>query len=237
MKRALTTVGFLFAVVCVGNPAHAQVGSPPDEQKYFRVPHKYQLYFELAGALPSSPGVFNDYWNSAFQFGAGGGYSMFPWLDLKANFTYASWDNNSTESKGVIGYVGVEDVEGGLITTMTFSGSARFLAVPNSRTNPFAEVSVGYFKTSADPITIEGVMEGDDANTMYRVSGFMISPAIGLQYALADSWSAYAKYSYVLCATSYFSPGDLLLPIGDDQRVQGEDQVFQTIGVGVMLRF
>ncbi|HEU4929722.1 MAG TPA: outer membrane beta-barrel protein [Candidatus Krumholzibacteria bacterium] len=237
MKRALTTFGFLFAVLCAVNPARAQVGSPPEEQKYFRVPHKYHLYFELAGALPSSPGVFNDFWNSAFQFGVGGGYTIFPWLDLKGNFTYGSWDNNSTDSKGKIEYVGVEDVEGGLITTMTFSGSARFVAVPNARTNPFAEVSIGYYKTSADPITIEGVMEGTAANTMEDASGMMISPAIGIQYALADSWSAFAKYAYVLCSSTQFAPGDLLLPIDEDERVQGEDQVYQTIGVGIMLRF
>jgi len=237
MKRALTTIGFLSALLCLTNPARAQVGTPPEDQKYFRVPTKYQVYFELAGALPSSPGVFNDFWNSAFQFGAGGGYTMFPWLDLKANFTYASWDNNSTESKGKIEYVGVQDVEGGLITTMTFSGSARFVGVPNARTNPFAEVSIGYFMTSADPITIEGVMEGSAANTMEDASGMMISPSIGIQYALADTWSAYAKYAYVLCKSSDFAPADLLRPVDEDEHVKGEDQIFQTIGVGVMLRF
>jgi len=237
MKRAFVTFGFLFVILCATNPARAQVGSPMEEEKYFRVPHKYQVYFELAGALPSSPGVFNDFWNSAFQFGGGVGYSMFPWLDLKGNFTYASWDNNSTDSKAKIEYVGVEDVEGGLITTMTFSGSARFVGVPNARTNPFAEVSIGYFMTSGDPVAIEGVMEGTAANTMEDASGMMISPAIGIQYALADSWSAYAKYSYVLCSSSAFAPGNLLLPIDEDEPVQGEDQIFQTIGVGIMLRF
>lgn len=237
MKRVLTSIGLVFAIVCAANCARAQVGTPPEDQKYFRVPHKYQVYFELAGALPSSPGVFNDFWNSAFQFGGGVGYTMFPWLDLKGNFTYASWDNNSTDSKGKIEYVGVEDVEGGLITTMTFSGSARFVGVPNARTNPFAEVSIGYFMTSADPITIEGVMEGSAANTMEDASGMMISPSVGLQYALADSWSAYAKYSYVYCSSSVFAPGDLLRPIDEEERVAGENQIFQTIGVGIMLRF
>ena len=237
MKRAFMSFGFLFAVVCAVTPARAQVGSPLEEQKYFRVPHKYQIYFELAGALPSSPGTYNDFWNSAFQFGTGVGYTMFPWLDLKGNFTYASWDNNSTESKGKIEYVGVEDVEGGLIKTMTFSGSARFVGVPNSRTNPFAEVALGYFMTSADPITIEGVMEGSAANTMEDASGMLIAPAIGLQYALADSWSAYAKYTYMFCSSSVFAPGDLLLPIDEEERVEGGNQIFQTIGVGIMLRF
>ncbi|MCI0452672.1 MAG: porin family protein [Candidatus Latescibacteria bacterium] len=233
MKRALTTFGFsLLGCMLVGS-AHAQVGSPPEEAKYFRIPTKFHLFVELGGSLPTSPGVYNDLWNSAFQFGAGGGVNVISWLDVCANFTYASWENNSTDSKSVIGYVGVPDVEGGLITTMTISGSARFVAVPSARTNPYAEFSVGYYTTSADPITIEGVLE----NTMEDCSGMMLAPAVGVQYALADSWGAYAKYSYVYCSSSEFAPGDLLLPEGGGEPTEGDNQIFQTILVGIMLRF
>jgi opacity protein-like surface antigen len=232
MKRALSSMVLsLLGFVIVGS-AHSQVGAPPEEQKYFRIPHKYHIYFEMTGALPSSPGVFNDYWNSAFQFGAGGGVTVLPWLDVRANFTYASWDNNSTESKSKIGFVGVADVEGGLITTLTMSGSARFVAVPNSRTNPFAEMAVGYFTTTAEDISIENVLQ----NSMEDTSGMMIAPSIGIQYALADSWSAYAMYRYVMCMGD-FAPGNLLLPPGGGAPVEGENQIFQNIGVGIMLRF
>ncbi len=233
MKRALTTVGLSLVACILAGTARAQVGAPPEQAKYFRVPHKYQIYFELSGALPLEPGTFNDYWNSAFQFGAGGGYTVLPWLDVKANFTYASWANNSTESKSKIGYVGVPDVEGGLITTMTFSGSARFVGVPNARTNPFAEMTVGYYTTTLEDVFIEGVLE----NSAENASGLMFAPAVGIQYALADSWSAYAKYSYVVCASSSFAPGDLLLPPGGGEPVEGSNEVYSVIGVGVMLRF
>jgi hypothetical protein len=231
MKRALMTAGGL--LVLWAGSAVAQVGAPPQEAKYFRIPHKFQVFVELAGALPTSPGTFNDYWNSAFQFGLGGGMSVFPWLEVNGTFTYASWDNNSTQSKARIGYVGVEDVEGGLISTMTLCGAARFLAVPNSRTNPFAEMTIGYYKTSADDLTIEDVL----VNSMYSVGGMLVAPAIGIQYALADSWSTYAKYSYVFCLGGEFAPSDLLLPPGGGERSSGDNQIYQTIGVGIMLRF
>ncbi len=233
MKRALRAIGFSLVGCVLAGSAHAQVGSPPEEAKYFRIPHKFHLFVELGGALPTSPGEFNDYWNSAFQFGTGLGMNVLPWLDVNGNFTYTSWENNSTESKSVIGYVGVEEVEGGLITTMTFTGSARFLAVPNSRTNPFAEITVGYYTTSAEDLTIEGVL----SNSMEDVSGILIAPSIGIQYALADSWSAYAEYSYVMCGGGEFAPADLLAPEGGAPPVPGDDQIFQTILVGIMLRF
>jgi hypothetical protein len=233
MKRALTTIGLSLVGCFLAGAVRAQVGAPLEDQKYFRVPHKYHLHFELSGALPLEPGVFNDFWNSAFQFGAGGGVTVISWLDVNANFTYASWDNNSTESKAKIGFVGVPDVEGGLITTMTFSGSARFVAVPNARTNPFVEMTVGFYTTTAEDIVIEGVLE----NSMEDASGMMFAPGLGVQYALADSWGAYAKFSYVICSSSTFAPGDLLLPVGSTDEVQGEDQIYSVIGVGVMLRF
>ncbi len=233
MKRVLTTLTLSMALCALAGAARAQVGSPQEEQKYFRVPHKYHIYLELGGALPSEPGVFNDYWNSSLLFAVGGGVNVLPWLDVNANYTYSSWTNNSTASKPVIGFVGVPDVEGGLITTMTFSGSARFLAVPNARTNPFAEMAIGFYQTTGENIVIEGVVD----NSMPDASGMLLAPAIGIQYALADSWSAYAKYAYILCTGTSFAPGDLLAPEGGAPPVDGENEVFQTITVGIVLRF
>lgn len=232
MKRVLKALGILVGCVMAGN-AYAQVIAVPDDQKYFRVPHKFQAYLDFSGALPLEPGVFNDYWNSAFQFGVGGGICIFPWLEVNGNFTYVSWDNNSTFSKTKIGFVGVPDVEGGLITTKTFTGSARFIAVPNARTNPFAEVGVGYYTTEGADITIEGVLN----NSMPPASGIMVTPAIGIQYTLSDAWGAYAKYTYVVCLSDAFAPGDLLQPVGGGEPIQGSDQIYSNIGVGIMLRF
>jgi hypothetical protein len=233
MKRVMSTIGMFIVGSVLTSAAQAQVGTPPQEEKYFRIPHKYHVYVELSGALPVEPGLFNDFWNSSFHFGTGGGITLIPWLDINGNFTYTSWPNNSTDSKSKIGFVGVPDVEGGLITTMTFSGSARFVGVPSKRTNPFAEVAVGYYTTSAEDIEIEGVLN----NSMESVSGMMVAPSVGVQYAMADSWSAYAKVSYVLCLSDKFAPGDLLEPVGGGEPTQGTDEIYSTIGVGVMLRF
>ena len=76
MKRAFTTIGLSLVGCLLAGAVRAQVGTPADELKYFRVPHKYHIHVELAGALPVNPGLFNDYWNSAFQFGAGGGVTI-----------------------------------------------------------------------------------------------------------------------------------------------------------------
>lgn len=233
MKRAWSTIGIFLLGGVLAGVARAQVGAPPQEEKYFRIPHKYHLYVDLAGALPVNPGQFNDFWNSAFHFGAGGGVTLFPWLDINGNFTYASWANNSTDSKSKIGFVGVPDVEGGLITTMTFSGSARFVGVPSARTNPFAEFTLGYYTTSAEDLTIEGVL----VNSTDSTHGMMIAPAVGIQYAMADSWSAYTKFAYVICTGKEFAPGELLAPVGGGEPVPGDTQVYSTIGVGIMLRF
>ena len=68
-------------------------------------------------------------------------------------------------------------------------------------------------------------------------SGLMVAPGVGLQYAMADSWSAYVKYAYVMCLGSEFAPGDLLQPPGGGEPVPGDTQIYTTLGVGVMLRF
>ena len=236
MKRALTTLGILMGCF-LATDASAQVTAPPDDQKYFRVPYKYLIYLDFSGALPLAPGEFNDYWNSAFQFGIGGGMSIFPWLEVNGNYAYASWDNNSTLSKVKIGYTGVPEVEGGLITTMTFTGSARFIAAPSMRTNGFAEVGVGYYNTKAEDITIEDAFGNVILdNSMEPSSGMVISLAAGVQYTLNESWGAYAKYTYITCFSDTFAPGDLLLPVGLQEPVDGTNQVYSTIGVGIMLR-
>jgi Outer membrane protein beta-barrel domain len=236
MKRALTTLGILMGCV-LAIDASAQVTAPPDDQKYFRVPYKYLIYVDFSGALPLAPGEFNDYWNSAFQFGVGGGMSIFTWLEVNGNFGYASWDNNSTLSKVKIGYTGVPEVEGGLLTTMSFTGSARFIAAPSLRTNPYAEVGVGYYKTTAEDITIEDAFDAVVLdNSMEPTSGMVVSLAAGVQYTLNESWGAYAKYTYVTCFSDTFAPGDLLLPVGGGEPVDGTNQVYSTIGVGIMLR-
>ncbi len=237
MKRALWIVAILFAVAGP-NLAWAQLGGEVQEEKYIRLPHRFQVFVEAGMGLPAEPGIFNDYWNSSFQFGFGAGMVIFPWLEVNGTYKSFSFSNNSLESKGKIGYTGVEPVEEGAIHTTLIYGSARFMGVPKSRTNPFLEIGVGHFSTQADDLIIEGEEETDPEvlrNTMESVSGLTVIPAAGVQYSMSERWSAYARYSYIINLNGDFAPGDLLLPVGATTTTEGGNQVISSIVVGLVL--
>lgn len=239
MKRALWIAG-LIAVVAAPIPAWSQFGGEIQEEKYIRLPHRFQILVEAGMALPAEPGLFNDFWNSSFQFGAGAGMVILPWLEINGTYSRFSFSNNSLESKGKIGYTGVESVDEGTIRTSIIYGSARFIGVPKSRTNPFVEVGVGYFSTKADDLVIEGEEENDPEvlrNTMESVSGLSVIPAAGVQYSMNERWSAYARYSYIMNLNGDFAPGDLLLPVGATTKTVGGDQVISSIVVGILMTF
>ena len=44
------------------------------------------------------------------------------------------------------------------------------------------------------------------------------------------------KFAYNICKSDEFAPGDLLQPPGGGEPVQGENEIFTTITVGIMLR-
>jgi hypothetical protein len=60
--------------------------------------------------------------------------------------------------------------------------------------------------------------------------------AHGVQYTLSESWGAYAKYTYNKGLGGEFAPGELLQPVGGGEPIEGSDQVYSNIGVGIMLR-
>jgi len=233
MKRALLFIG-LVAVLANAVPARAQFGVEVQEEKYMQIPHRFQVVVDGASGLPTEPGVFNDYWNTGFQFGIGFGMAVFPWLEVNGNYTTVSFSNNAIESKGKVGYVGVQALEGGAVHTKTYWGSARFIAVPKARTNPYIEVGLGYFSTNADDLVIEGVLV--PPNSMEPVNGMCFLPAVGIQYAMNERWTTYAKYTYQVNLNSDFAPGDLLMPAGSTTPTIGGNQVISSIGVGVMLK-
>jgi opacity protein-like surface antigen len=232
MKRAVLLLGL---VVCSlqGTTSFAQVDAERREEKYLRVPHRFQIFMDGAIAMPTDPGLFNDYWNTAFQFGIGGGMVIFPWLEVNASYSYSSFNNNSIASKEKLEYQGVPAVEGGTIYTSMYYGSARFVGVPKQRTNPFLEFGVGAFTTKADDIVIEGVLQ----NSMKSVSGMCVVPSVGIQYAMNERWGAYTKYTYAVNLNQDFAPGDLLLPAGETQPTRGGNQVISSIGVGLIAKF
>lgn len=232
MKRAVWLLGLLACMVNA-TPSFAQIGAELREEKYLRMPHRWQLFIDGAIAMPTDPGLFNDFWNTAFQFGIGGGVVIFPWLEINGNFYYSSFNNNDIASKEKLEYEGVEPVEEGTVYTMMYYGSARFVAVPKQRTNPFIEIGVGAFSTKADDLFIEGIVQ----NSMKSVSGICFVPAVGIQYALNERWGAYTKYTYALNLNDEFAPGDLLLPAGETTKTIGGEQVISSIAVGLMVKF
>jgi hypothetical protein len=234
MKRALLVVVLMLAAVPAGL-AHAQT----EEPKYLRLPHRFQIFLEGGGSVPSAPSISKDMWNSAFNFGIGAGASIFPWLEVNAGFNTMSFGLDHLKAKGIIGYQGIQEVQGGAVSTKVYYGSARFIGVPKSRTNPYAEVEVGYFNTSAEDVVIEDAYGNGQSliNTMESVSGMSVSGAAGIQHALGDYWTAYARYVYTANLNGDFSPGDLLQPISGSREIPGGNQVVQSLSVGIMVRF
>jgi hypothetical protein len=230
MKRVFTVAALLIqAGALAASAAHAQT----EEPKYLRLPHRFQIFMEGGGSLPTRPDIWNDQWNAGFSFGIGAGMSIFPWLEVNGGLSAMSFSLNTLGAKTLLQYQGIEEVEGGTVSTRVFYGSARFIAVPKSRTNTYVETAFGYYKTSAEDVVIEGVLR----NSMEETSGLSFAPTVGIQYALGDYWTAYTRYTYMVNVSDTFAPGELLQPAGGGRPVVAGDQVIQTISVGIMVRF
>ena len=232
MKRAVLSLG-LIALLASVVPASAQLGGEEREEKYLQVPHRWQLFMDGGIGMPTDPGLFNDFWNTSFQFGIGGGIVIFPWLEVNGTYNSLSFNNNDIASMEKVGYTGTKPIKGGKIYTTMYWGSARFIAVPHARTNPYIEIGVGGFKTKADDLYIEGVVR----NSMDNVSGMCFVPALGIQYAMNERWTAYTKYTYAVNLNKDFAPGNLLLPAGETEKTKGGNQVISSIAVGIMIKF
>jgi hypothetical protein len=229
MKRAL----FVAVLMLAGVPAGTVRAQTDEPQQYLRLPHRFQIFFEGGGSVPSSPSIWKDLWNSSFNFGVGAGAAIFPWLEVNAGFNTMTFGLDHLQAKSVLGYQGIQEVEGGAVSTKVYYGSARFVAVPKARTNPYVEVEMGYFSTSAENVVIEDVVN----NSMESVSGLSLSGVAGIQYALGDYWSAYTRYVYTSNLTDNFAPGDLLQPISGSREEPQGNQVIQSLSVGIMVRF
>ncbi len=231
MKRVLFIVVMAVSAITMVGPAFAQ--RTTEQPKYLRIPHRFQIFLEGGGAIPRKPGDFKEFWNSSFSFGIGAGVSVLPWLEVNGGFQHMSFSNDGLKAKSTLRYTGIKDVQGGTISTNVMYGSARFLAVPKSRTNPYVEMAVGYYKTTAEDIQIEDVLR----NSMNDASGMTIAPSVGIQYALSDSWSTYARYTYTRNLSSTFDPGQLLQPTTGTHESTPGDQVIQAITVGLIVGF
>ncbi|HKW13559.1 MAG TPA: hypothetical protein VJS69_03650, partial [Candidatus Krumholzibacteria bacterium] len=104
MKRAVLSLA-LVSLLAAAVPASAQLAGEVREEKYLQTPHRWQLFVDGGIGMPTDPGLFNDFWNTAFQFGIGGGLVIFPWLEINGTFNHLTFNNNDIKSKEKIGYV------------------------------------------------------------------------------------------------------------------------------------
>lgn len=232
MRRTLGVTLATILVLGVAGEVAAQTDQP-----YLRLPHRAHIFVDGGIAIPALPSVFKDFWNPTLPLSIGAGGVVFPWLDLNGVFTYVKFNNNFVKTKQSIDYVGIGEVEGGSFTSIMFAATARFLAVPNSRANPYLEFGVGSFTNSFENLIIRDPNNEDQTpiieNTAEDVSGIMVSIAGGLQYALNEQWSSYVKYSFTTNINEDFKPGVL---VGEPETAPGGNQRYSSLSIGLMIR-
>jgi hypothetical protein len=240
MRRNICIALLAAMVVLAAADSSAQLGEV-QEQSYLRIPHHFTIFAGAGIGVPTKPGPFRSSWNTGFPAEAGIGYSMFAWMDLNFVASYAKFSVNQMEAKREIGFVGVSEIVGGDITTIRYLGTIRFIAVPSHRFNPYAELGLGYFNTSADDLTISGSEPNDPTeqswtNTMDAVSGLSVNVTVGSQYVLNDSWSTYVKFTWTVNQNSGFAPSNLLLDENDARSDGDGSQHLAALMVGLMIR-
>jgi hypothetical protein len=228
MKRI---VGLLLVVLALTAAAEESLAQ---ETPYLRIPHRFIISLDAGIGVPMAPEIFKKTWNTTLPFNIGVGDAIFVWWDLSFMYGYTNFGANSLEAKRQIGWEGTAAVTGGSIKTNRYVLSSRFIAVPSQRANPFFEVEVGQFKTSAEDLEVEGVF----TNTMESVDGVTYSFGIGIQYTLNESWSAYTKFVWTTNVNEEFAPTNLLLdPTAGDVPTDGDgNQQFGSLLVGLMIR-
>lgn len=234
MKRYVVFVFVIAALMIQWANASAQ------EAKYMRRPHLVDFGVDGGMAFPAKPGTFKDLWDTGWPLSADLGIAVFSWLEVGGGLNYSAFGITEIPAKKAIGREGTQEITGGKISVTSYYGRVRFLGVPNARINPYAEFSLGIFKTKADNlVSAEGSSGGVPVpslvNSMPDVTGIHFSGGGGLQYALNEHWSSYVKFIWTVNHSSDFKPGDLVQ--GDTpQDVQGGDMQYGAIIVGMLFR-
>jgi len=234
MKRFITVVVIALFVGSAASHAFAQT------DEYFRRPHHIALSLDAGLATPAQPAALKDLWNTGWPFSATITASVFSWLEIGGGFTYARFGISENKAKAAVRIVATSEITGGDIKVMEYYGLARFIAVPNQRTNPYAEFRVGACKITADDLEVGSSVSGPEifpgfSNDMPDANGGHFSAGGGLRYALTDYWTAYTKYIWTMNLGNTFAPADLVRPQGAE-RTEGDNMQFGTLIVGVMIR-
>jgi opacity protein-like surface antigen len=234
MKRFITGIVIVLVVGSAASHAFAQT------DEYFRRPHHIALSLDGGLGTPAQPAKLKDLWNTGWPFSATLTASVFSWLEIGGGFTYARFGISENKAKAAVRIIATSEITGGDIKLMEYFGLVRFIAVPNQRTNPYAEFRLGASKISADNLEVGSSASGPEifpgfSNEMPDANAGHFSAGGGLRYALTDYWSAYAKYIWTMNLGNTFAPGDLVRPDGAEP-TEGENMQFGAFIVGIMIR-
>jgi len=234
MKRVVTTV-LAAAILVTAVSSHAQT------DQYFRRPHHIAVELHGGLAIPNQPAVWKGLWNTGWPFSTALTASVFSWLEVGGGLTYGRFSIGEIKAKQAIGIVTTSEVSGGTISMLEYYGIARFIAVPNQRTNPYAEIEVGVHRLTGKDVDVDASVSGPTifsafSNDMPDANGIHFAGGGGLRYALGDYWTAFTKFMWTVNLGNNFAPGDLVLRRGAEERTPGENMQFGTVIVGIMLR-
>jgi hypothetical protein len=235
MKRSIVTI--LVGLVITGATSQALAQT----ETYIRRPHRITVWMDGGLAIPSQPSEFSDLWNTTWPFSGGVGLSIFSWLEVAGGVKYGSFGISEIPAKSAIGLVSTAAIDGGSIAILEYYGTARFIAVPSQRVNPYAEVSVGAFRITGEDLEVEATDSGPEpipgfTNTMEDVDGIHVSVGAGIQYALDEYWTAYSTFTWNLNLNDDFAPRSLVQRASRDAEITSDSMQYGLVSVGIMIR-
>jgi hypothetical protein len=215
------------------------------EEEWVRFPYRFTFSVDAGVGTALQPSPFDDLWNTSFPATAALGYVIIPRIEVKAWFTYAHWGIGEIPALNAIGDtlgtdVGsrVKEIDGGSITTVLFGGSAKIVPFPNSRILPYVEVGGGYFRATAEDLSVVLSASSDTlvSYSMPDADGPVFTMALGMEYAINERWNAYAEFNYYLGASDTFAPGELVRPMNSNTPAEAGNLQFISIALGIVFK-
>jgi opacity protein-like surface antigen len=236
MKRLIGLVLISVVMTGVASEALGQI------DEYVRRPHQMTVWVDAGLSMASQPADFKERWNTTWPFSGGIGVSAFSWLEIAGGLSYGKFGISEIPAKSALEIETTASIEGGSVTLLQYYGSARFIAVPSQRVNPYAEVRVGLFSATMEDLEVSAARtQGEETPGFTRstedVDGIHFSFGGGLQYALNDSWSAYSAFMWTMNLNEDFTPSALVRPESrSEESLESNHMQFGTIIVGILIR-
>lgn len=171
----------------------------------------------LSGGLsfPSQPRVFSDYWKMGFNFGAGLGYALSPFLSLSGSFDYNNFAFNEEgflKDYGISGY-GIT-VSGASATIISVLGNLKVSLTPAMESvSPYFLGGIGFFSVSTSDVTVSAggssaTAKGDSE------SAFSVLFGAGLDIPAGEATKVFLQVAYGIGFTKVDNTNYLPLKAG-----------------------